>query len=786
MGYRHCVKLFTKRRKYMVTINKCRFMHGTYNIASKVAMMTLLLMATWSLAEASIPSPKTLNQKEKIMDTGNGCPFMHGTHNVSSKSMTDWWPNALNLDILYQNDSETNPLGKDFNYHEELKKLDVTALKSDLKALMTDSQQWWPADWGHYGGLMIRMAWHSAGTYRIADGRGGAGTGNQRFAPLNSWPDNINLDKARRLLWPIKKKYGNKISWADLFILAGNMAYESMGLQMFGFAFGREDIWHPEKDIYWGSEKEWLGKSRYANNTSESLENPLAAVQMGLIYVNPEGVDGKPNPLKTAHDVRVTFARMAMNDEETVALIAGGHTIGKTHGNGDASKLGPNPEAADVKEQGLGWHNPEGSGNGANTISSGLEGAWTTNPTKWDHGYFDLLFNYDWELKKSPAGAHQWEPINIKEKDKPVDANNPSIRRNTIMTDADMALLKDPIYKQISKRFYKDPAYFSQVFTRAWFKLTHRDMGPKARYFGPDVPKEDLIWQDPVPQGNNNYDVTAVKSAIEKSGLTISEMITTAWDSARTFRGSDMRGGANGARIRLAPQKDWEGNEPQRLAKVLAILESIAKDENVAVADVIVLTGNLGVEKAAKAAGFDVVVPFTPGRGDATDAMTDVKSFEPLEPVHDAYRNWLKKDCDVNPEELLLDRTQLMGLTGPEMTVLIGGMRVLGTNYGGTKHGVFTNRVGALTNDFFVNLTDMKFKWKPVGNNVYELIDRKTGVTVWTATRVDLVFGSNSILRAYSEVYAQDDNKEKFVKDFVNAWTKVMNADRFDVNYRSR
>ena len=770
----------------MVTINKCRFMHGTYNIASKVAMMTLLLMATWSLAEASIPSPKTLNQKEKIMDTGNGCPFMHGTHNVSSKSMTDWWPNALNLDILYQNDSETNPLGKDFNYHEELKKLDVTALKSDLKALMTDSQQWWPADWGHYGGLMIRMAWHSAGTYRIADGRGGAGTGNQRFAPLNSWPDNINLDKARRLLWPIKKKYGNKISWADLFILAGNMAYESMGLQMFGFAFGREDIWHPEKDIYWGSEKEWLGKSRYANNTSESLENPLAAVQMGLIYVNPEGVDGKPNPLKTAHDVRVTFARMAMNDEETVALIAGGHTIGKTHGNGDASKLGPNPEAADVKEQGLGWHNPEGSGNGANTISSGLEGAWTTNPTKWDHGYFDLLFNYDWELKKSPAGAHQWEPINIKEKDKPVDANNPSIRRNTIMTDADMALLKDPIYKQISKRFYKDPAYFSQVFTRAWFKLTHRDMGPKARYFGPDVPKEDLIWQDPVPQGNNNYDVTAVKSAIEKSGLTISEMITTAWDSARTFRGSDMRGGANGARIRLAPQKDWEGNEPQRLAKVLAILESIAKDENVAVADVIVLTGNLGVEKAAKAAGFDVVVPFTPGRGDATDAMTDVKSFEPLEPVHDAYRNWLKKDCDVNPEELLLDRTQLMGLTGPEMTVLIGGMRVLGTNYGGTKHGVFTNRVGALTNDFFVNLTDMKFKWKPVGNNVYELIDRKTGVTVWTATRVDLVFGSNSILRAYSEVYAQDDNKEKFVKDFVNAWTKVMNADRFDVNYRSR
>lgn len=714
------------------------------------------------------------------MSTGK-CPVMHGGNTVTGKSTMDWWPNALNLDILHQHDTKTNPLGKDFNYHAELKKLDADALKKDLKALMTDSQEWWPADWGHYGGLMIRMAWHAAGSYRIADGRGGAGTGNQRFAPLNSWPDNVNLDKARRLLWPIKKKYGNKISWADLLILAGNMAYESMGLKTFGFGFGREDIWHPEKDIYWGSEREWLGKSRYDDKTSESLENPLAAVQMGLIYVNPEGVDGKPDPLKTAHDVRVTFARMAMNDEETVALTAGGHTVGKCHGNGDASVLGANPEAADIEQQGFGWHNPKGTGNGANTVSSGLEGAWTTNPTKWDNGYFYLLFTYDWELKKSPAGANQWEPINIKEEDKPVDANDPTVRRNPIMTDADMAMVKDPIYRKISERFYKDPAYFSEVFARAWFKLTHRDMGPKARYIGPDVPSEDLIWQDPVPAGNKNYDVKVVKAVIAKSGLTISEMVTTAWDSARTFRGSDMRGGANGARIRLAPQKDWEGNEPERLAKALSVLEGIAKDSGASIADVIVLAGNVGVEQAAKAAGFDIAVPFTPGRGDATDAMTDVESFEPLEPLHDGYRNWLKKDYTVKAEELMLDRTQLMGLTAPEMTVLVGGMRVLGTNHGGTKHGVFTGRVGVLTNDFFVNLTDMKFTWKPAGNNLYDIVDRTTGKKVWAATRVDLVFGSNSVLRAYAEVYAQDDNKEKFVIDFVAAWTKVMNADRFDI-----
>jgi len=711
------------------------------------------------------------------MSNINKCPVMHGGNTATEKSNIDWWPKSLNLDILHQHDTKTNPLGKDFSYREELKKLDVDALKKDLRDLMTDSQEWWPADWGHYGGLMIRMAWHAAGTYRVADGRGGAGTGNQRFAPLNSWPDNVNLDKARRLLWPIKKKYGNKISWADLIILAGNMAYDSMGLEMFGFGFGREDIWHPEKDTYWGSEKEWLDKSRYDSKESESLENPLAAVQMGLIYVNPEGVDGKPDPLKTAQDIRVTFARMAMDDEETVALTAGGHTVGKCHGNGDANLLGVEPEAADVDQQGFGWNNPKG--NGANTVSSGLEGAWTTNPTKWDNGYFYLLFTYDWELKKSPAGANQWEPINIKEEDKPVDVENPSIRHNPIMTDADMAMAKDPAYRKISERFHKDPAYFSKVFARAWFKLTHRDLGPKARYIGPDVPNEDLIWQDPVPAGHKDYDVNAVKERIAQSDLSISEMVSTAWDSARTFRGSDMRGGANGARIRLAPQKDWEGNEPKRLAKVLNVLESIASDTGASIADVIVIAGNIGVEKTAKAAGIDVKIPFTAGRGDATDAMTDAESFEPLEPTHDGYRNWLKQDYAVSAEELLLDRTQLMGLTAAEMTVLIGGMRVIGTNHGGTKHGVFTNRVGTLTNDFFVNLTDMRYLWKPTENGLYDVIDRKTGRVTWTATRVDLVFGSNSILRAYAEVYAQDDNKEKFVKDFVSAWVKVMNADRF-------
>ncbi|GHY71115.1 catalase/peroxidase [Vibrio cholerae] len=712
------------------------------------------------------------------------CPVMHGGLTSASMSNMDWWPKALNLDILHQHDSKTNPLGADFNYREELKKLDVEALKRDLKALMTNSQEWWPADWGHYGGLMIRMAWHSAGTYRIADGRGGGGTGNQRFAPLNSWPDNANLDKARRLLWPIKQKYGNKISWADLMILAGNMAYESMGLKTFGFAFGREDIWHPEKDIYWGSEKEWLAKSGGENSRysgQRDLENPLAAVMMGLIYVNPEGVDGNPDPLKTAQDMRVTFARMAMNDEETVALTAGGHTVGKAHGNGKASNLGPDPEGAELHEQGLGWNNHTSRGIGRNTVTSGIEGAWTTHPTRWDNEYFYLLLSYEWQLTKSPAGAWQWEPINIKEEDKPVDVEDPSIRYNPMMTDADMALKIDPEYRKISERFYKDPAYFSEVFARAWFKLTHRDMGPKARYFGPDVPAEELIWQDPVPAGRKDYDVNAVKAKIAASGLSISEMVSTAWDSARTFRGSDKRGGANGARIRLAPQKDWEGNEPARLGKVLAVLEKIAAESGISIADTIVLAGNVGIEQAAKAAGVNVTVPFAPGRGDATIEQTDVESFEVLEPLADGFRNWQKKHYVVTPEEMLLDKAQLLRLTAPEMTVLIGGMRVLGTNYGGSQHGVFTDRVGALTNDFFVNLTDMSYTWKPTGRNSYEIVERKSGKVKWTATRVDLVFGSNSILRAYAEVYAQDDNKEKFVKDFVAAWTKVMNADRFDL-----
>ncbi|HAS7984490.1 TPA: catalase/peroxidase HPI, partial [Vibrio cholerae] len=620
--------------------------------------------------------------------------------------------------------------------------------------------------------------------YRIADGRGGGGTGNQRFAPLNSWPDNANLDKARRLLWPIKQKYGNKISWADLMILAGNMAYESMGLKTFGFAFGREDIWHPEKDIYWGSEKEWLAKSGGENSRysgQRDLENPLAAVMMGLIYVNPEGVDGNPDPLKTAQDMRVTFARMAMNDEETVALTAGGHTVGKAHGNGKASNLGPDPEGAELHEQGLGWNNHTSRGIGRNTVTSGIEGAWTTHPTRWDNEYFYLLLSYEWQLTKSPAGAWQWEPVNIKEEDKPVDVEDPSIRYNPMMTDADMALKIDPEYRKISERFYKDPAYFSEVFARAWFKLTHRDMGPKARYFGPDVPAEDLIWQDPVPAGRKDYDVNAVKAKIAASGLSISEMVSTAWDSARTFRGSDKRGGANGARIRLAPQKDWEGNEPARLGKVLAVLEKIAAESGISIADTIVLAGNVGIEQAAKAAGVNVTVPFAPGRGDATIEQTDVESFEVLEPLADGFRNWQKKHYVVTPEEMLLDKAQLLRLTAPEMTVLIGGMRVLGTNYGGSQHGVFTDRVGALTNDFFVNLTDMSYTWKPTGRNSYEIVERKSGKVKWTATRVDLVFGSNSILRAYAEVYAQDDNKEKFVKDFVAAWTKVMNADRFDL-----
>ncbi|KAB7703202.1 catalase/peroxidase HPI [Plesiomonas shigelloides] len=714
------------------------------------------------------------------------CPVMHGalTSSGSANTNADWWPKSLNLDILHQHDSKTDPMGAAFNYREALKTLDVEALKNDVKALMTDSQPWWPADWGHYGGLMIRMAWHSAGTYRTADGRGGAGHGNQRFAPINSWPDNVNLDKARRLLWPIKKKYGNKISWADLIVLAGTMAYESMGLKTFGFAFGREDIWHPEKDVYWGSEKEWLAPSTAKNSRysgERDLENPLAAVMMGLIYVNPEGVDGQPDPLKTAHDVRVTFARMAMNDEETVALTAGGHTVGKCHGNGSAKDLGPAPEGAEIEDQGFGWLNKTSRGIGRNTVSSGLEGAWTTHPTQWDNGYFELLLNYDWQLAKSPAGAWQWEPINIKEEDKPVDVEDPSIRYNPIMTDADMAMKMDPEYRKISERFYKDPAYFSEVFARAWYKLTHRDMGPISRYFGPDVPAETLLWQDPVPAGRTDYDVADVKARIVASGLSISDRVTTAWDSARTFRNSDKRGGANGARIRLAPQKDWQGNEPERLARVLAVLEPIAAATGASIADVIVLAGNTAIEEAAKAAGVAVSVPFAPGRGDATQEMTDVESFDVLEPLADGYRNWLKKNYVVTPEELLLDRTQLMGLTAPEMTALMGGMRVLGANYAGSAHGVFTDRVGVLSTDFFVNLTDMSYTWKPAGENLYQICDRVTGAVRWTATRVDLVFGSNSILRAYAEVYAQDDNHPKFVHDFVAAWTKVMNADRFDI-----
>ena len=719
-----------------------------------------------------------------MSENSGKCPVVHGSHTEVGTSNMDWWPNALNLDILHQHDKKTNPLGENFNYREELKSLDFAALKKDMHALMTDSQSWWPADWGHYGGLMIRLSWHAAGTYRTTDGRGGGGTGNIRFAPLNSFPDNVNLDKARRLLWPIKKKYGNKVSWADLLVLAGTIAYESMGLKTFGFGFGREDIWHPEKDVYWGPETEYLAPSdhRYEDvKDASTLENPLAAVQMGLIYVNPEGVNGKSDPLLTAQHVRETFARMAMNDEETVALTAGGHTVGKAHGNGDASLLGPSPEGADISEAGLGWMNHSTRSIGRNTVSSGIEGAWTTHPTKWDNGYFDLLFKYEWQLKKSPAGATQWEPINIAEEDKPVDVEDPSIRYNPIMTDADMAMIKDPIYREISERFHKDPAYFSEVFARAWFKLTHRDLGPKVRYMGPDVPKEDLIWQDPIAAGSTSYDVAAVKQKIAATGLSVAELVSTAWDSARTFRGSDNRGGANGSRIRLAPQKDWQGNEPARLAKVLAALEPIAKETGASIADVIVLAGNVGVEAAAKAAGFDISVPFAPGRGDATQEQTDSESFAPLEPIHDGFRNWLKRDYSASPEELLLDRAQLMQLTAPEMTVLMGGMRSIGANYAGSKHGLFTEKLGTLNTDFFNVLTDMTYIWEPAGENLYNLRNRNTGEVKFTATRVDLVFGSNSILRAYAEVYAQSDGAKKFISDFVAAWTKVMNADRFDL-----
>ncbi len=711
------------------------------------------------------------------MDGNNGgkCPVMHGAvtrNSTSGTSNREWWPNQLNIGILHQHDQKSNPMDAGFNYREEFAKLDYQALKKDLTDLMTDSQDWWPADYGHYGPFFIRMTWHAAGTYRSGDGRGGGGTGAQRFAPLNSWPDNGNLDKARRLLWPIKQKYGNKISWADLLILAGNVAIESMGGKTFGYSGGREDIWAPEEDIYWGVENEWLGNQRYSGD--RELANPLAAVQMGLIYVNPEGPDGNPDPLASARDVRETFGRMAMNDEETVALVAGGHTFGKAHGAGDAGLVGAEPEAAAIEEMGFGWISSHGSGKGRDTITSGIEGAWTANPTQWDNGYFDLLLGYEWELTKSPAGAHIWHAVNPKDGDLAPDAEDASIRVPTMMTTADMAMREDPIYREISERFHKNPDQFADAFARAWFKLLHRDMGPKTRYIGPEVPAEELIWQDPIPAGNANYDVDAVKARIAASGLSVAEMVETAWASASTYRGSDMRGGANGARIRLAPQKDWAANKPDQLARVLSVLEPIAAETGASVADVIVLAGNVGLEQAS-----GVPVPFTPGRGDASQEQTDIESFEVLEPVADGFRNFQKADFSVSPEEMLLDKAQLLGLTAPEMTVLVGGMRALGISQG--SHGVFTDTPGKLTNDFFVTLLDMGVQWKPTGSNSYEARDRATGDVVRTGTRVDLVFGSNSQLRALAEVYATDEAKDKFVADFIAAWTKVMNADRFDV-----
>lgn len=716
------------------------------------------------------------------------CPVMHGgatSNKTSGTTDKDWWPNQLNLNILHQHDKKTNPMDEDFNYAEEFKKLDYHALKQDLQDLMTNSQEWWPADYGHYGPFFIRMSWHAAGTYRMSDGRGGASTGNQRFAPLNSWPDNGNLDKARRLLWPIKQKYGNKISWADLILLTGNVALESMGLKTFGFGAGREDVWHPEEDIYWGAETEWLGNKRYSGD--RELEDPLAAVQMGLIYVNPEGPDGKPDPLASGHDIRETFARMGMNDEETVALTAGGHTFGKAHGPGDAALVGPEPEAAPLEAQGLGWLSTHGSGKGRDTITSGIEGAWTANPIQWDNGYFDLLFGYEWWLTKSPAGAWQWQIVDPDEKDLAPDAEDSSKRVQTMMTTADMAMRFDPEYEKISRRFHKNPDEFADAFARAWFKLLHRDMGPRERYLGPEVPEEELIWQDPVPSVDydlSDAEIEKLKTKILDSKLTMSELVTTAWASASTFRGSDMRGGANGGRIRLAPQKDWEVNQPKQLEKVLNVYENVQNqlDKKVSLADLIVLGGSAAVEKAARDVGFDVTVPFTPGRGDATQEQTDEENFEVLEPIADGFRNYQKKQYSVSAEELLVDKAQLLNLSAPEMTALLGGMRVLGTNYNDTNHGVFTDRVGTLTNDFFVNLLDMDIEWKPVDEDVYEGRDRKTGEVVRTATRVDLVFGSNSVLRALVEVYAQDDNQEKFVRDFIAAWVKVMNADRFDLN----
>lgn len=722
-----------------------------------------------------------------IKDNTGRCPVMHGSatsKEAAGTSNKDWWPNQLNLNILHQHDRKSNPMGEDFDYEKEFRKLDYPALKQDLHKLMITSQDWWPADFGHYGPFFIRMAWHSAGTYRMGDGRGGAGSGAQRYAPVNSWPDNGNLDKARQLLWPIKQKYGNQISWADLIVLTGNVALESMGVKTFGFGGGRPDIWHPEEDIYWGAETEWLGDNRYTGD--RELENPLAAVQMGLIYVNPEGPNGNPDPLNSARDIRETFARMGMNDEETVALVAGGHTFGKAHGAGDAAHVGPEPEAAPIEAQGLGWLSTHRTGKGRNAITSGIEGAWTAHPTQWDNRFFDTLFKYDWQLTKSPAGAHQWEAVHPDEQDLAPDAEDPSVRVPTMMMTADLALRYDPEYEKIARHFHKNPDVFADAFSRAWFKLLHRDMGPRARYLGPEVPEEDLIWQDPVPTVDyelSDAEITELKAKILTSELTISELITTAWASASTFRVSDMRGGANGARIRLAPQKDWEVNQPEQLAKVLTVFENIQNhlDKKVTIADLIVLGGSAAIEKAARDAGFDATVPFTPGRGDAVQEQTDIQNFEVLEPRADGFRNYLKKQYSVSAEELLIDQAQLLGLTAPEMTVLVGGMRVLGTNYGGTQHGVFTDRVGTLTNDFFIQLLDMGVEWKAIDEGVFEGLDRKTGEVVRTATRVDLIFGSNSVLRALAEVYAQDDNKEKFVRDFIAAWIKVMNADRFDL-----
>lgn len=696
----------------------------------------------------------------------------------------DWWPNQVDVSVLHAQTEKANPLGPGFNYREEVKKLDFDALKQDIVKVLRTSQDWWPADYGHYGGLMIRMSWHAAGTYRIFDGRGGGGQGAQRFAPLNSWPDNVLLDRARRLLWPIKKKYGNKISWADLLVLAGNVAIEAMGGKTIGFSGGREDIWHPEEDVYWGSEKEWLGDNRHAGD--RELEKPLAATQMGLIYVNPEGPNGNPDPVALAKDIRETFKRMGMNDEETVALTAGGHTFGKAHGAGDPRKVGPAPEAAPIEAQGLGWISSHGSGKGRDTIGSGIEGAWTPTPTQWDNSYFRLLFEYEWELTKSPAGAWQWRPVNPREEDLAPDPEDPAKKVPTMMTTADMALRYDPEYAKIARRFYENPEEFKDAFARAWFKLLHRDMGPKTRYIGPEVPEEEFIWQDPVPKADytlSEQEIEDLKAKILNSGLTVSELVKTAWASASTFRHTDYRGGANGARIRLAPQKDWEVNEPENLARVLSVLEGIQRqlDKKVSMADLIVLGGSAAVEKAARDAGYDVKVPFTPGRGDATQEMTDVESFAVLEPFADGFRNYLKAETTISPEELLVDKAHLLNLTAPEMTVLVGGLRVLGANYRNSKHGVFTDRVGVLTNDFFVNLLDMRYAWEPAEGGIYNIRDRKTGEVKWTATRVDLIFGSNAELRALAEHYAQDDNGEKFVRDFIKAWVKVMNADRYDL-----